>query len=70
MKTAQGRILKGIGGFYYVETEDGLVECRARGHFRNDDMTPLVGDIAEIEYDTDKMKGVVNDKLSRSPRCQ
>ncbi|MBQ8869151.1 MAG: ribosome small subunit-dependent GTPase A [Oscillospiraceae bacterium] len=60
MKTAQGRILKGIGGFYYVETEDGLVECRARGHFRNDDMTLLVGDMAEIEYDADKMKGVVN----------
>ncbi len=60
MKTAQGRILKGIGGFYYVETEDGLVECRARGHFRNDDMTLLVGDVAEIEYDSDKMKGVVN----------
>ncbi len=65
MKTAQGRILKGIGGFYYVETEDGLVECRARGHFRNDDMTLLVGDMAEIEYDADKMKGVVNDICER-----
>jgi len=65
MKTAQGRILKGIGGFYYVETPDGLVECRARGHFRNDDMTPLVGDIAKIEYDSDKMKGVVNDICER-----
>ncbi|MBQ8338713.1 MAG: ribosome small subunit-dependent GTPase A [Oscillospiraceae bacterium] len=65
MKTAQGRILKGIGGFYYVETEDGPVECRARGHFRNDDMTLLVGDMAEIEYDADKMKGVVNDICER-----
>ncbi len=65
MKTAQGRILKGIGGFYYVETGDGLVECRARGHFRNDDMTLLVGDMVEIEYDADKMKGVVNDICER-----
>ena len=29
-----GKIIKGIGGFYYVDTENGLYECRARGIFR------------------------------------
>ena len=39
-----GRILKGIGGFYYVSTEEGVFECRARGLFRKQNITPLVGD--------------------------
>ena len=39
-----GRIMKGIGGFYYVDTEQGLYECRARGIFRKNKQTPLVGD--------------------------
>ena len=30
----EGRIIKGIGGFYYIETEKGLYECRARRHFQ------------------------------------
>ena len=44
----QGLIRKGIGGFYYVETTQGLVECRARGIFRRLGMTPLAGDHVEI----------------------
>ena len=42
----QGRILKGIGGFYYVLPEDSseTVECKARGRFRMDGLTPMVGD--------------------------
>lgn len=44
-----GKIIKGIGGFYYVETEDGTVECRARGKFRHEGITPLVGDNVIIE---------------------
>ncbi len=43
-----GRIHKGIGGFYYVETADGLYECKARGAFRKQRITPLVGDRVEI----------------------
>ncbi len=39
-----GIILKGIGGFYYVETDDGIYECKARGIFRKEKITPLVGD--------------------------
>ena len=43
MKT-DGLILKGIGGFYYVEAADAVYECKARGVFRKDGMTPLAGD--------------------------
>lgn len=39
-----GTIVKGIGGFYYVKTEDSIVECRARGKFRKDALSPIVGD--------------------------
>ncbi len=46
---AKGIILKGIGGFYYVETAERIVECRARGIFRKNSVKPLPGDIVEIE---------------------
>ncbi len=46
---AKGIILKGIGGFYYVETVERIVECRARGIFRKNSVKPLPGDIVEIE---------------------
>ncbi len=65
MEKIQGRILKGIGGFYYVETERGLIECKARGSFRNKDITPLVGDFVSIEYDSEKANGVINEILPR-----
>ena len=44
----QGKIIKGIAGFYYVQTEDKLYECKAKGIFRNKKMKPLVGDNDEI----------------------
>lgn len=43
-----GKIVKGIGGFYYVKTIDGIIECRARGKFRKDFLMPYVGDNVEI----------------------
>lgn len=39
-----GTIIKGIGGFYYVSSDDGIHECKARGIFRRKDLTPLTGD--------------------------
>ena len=39
-----GIITKGIGGFYYVASEDGMYECKARGIFRRNEQTPLTGD--------------------------
>ena len=44
----KGKIIKGIGGFYYVDTENEVYECKARGNFRNQKITPLVGDNVEI----------------------
>lgn len=43
---SEGRIIKGIGGFYYIQDKSGTVhECKARGRFRKDGITPLTGDI-------------------------
>ncbi|MBO5743696.1 MAG: GTPase RsgA, partial [Clostridia bacterium] len=53
MSIKNGKILKGIGGFYYVKTETDLIECRARGLFRNKSVMPYVGDNVEIEISQD-----------------
>ncbi len=43
-----GRIIKGIGGFYTVALDDGTqVQCKARGLFRKEGITPMVGDLVE-----------------------
>ena len=44
----RGQIVKALSGFYYVATEGGIVTCRARGRFRKEGLSPLVGDFAEI----------------------
>ncbi|MEI3578883.1 MAG: hypothetical protein V8Q30_02145 [Acutalibacteraceae bacterium] len=41
--TIRGRIIRALGGFYYIDTPEGLVECRARGVFRKEGVTPYVG---------------------------
>ena len=57
-----GKIIKGIGGFYYVDTENGLYECRARGIFRKNKITPLVGGRVSISVvDEENKKGVVEE---------
>lgn len=53
MKIKEGKIVKGIGGFYYVETTDGIFECRARGKFRKDSIIPYVGDNVKISVEDD-----------------
>ena len=55
----QGKIIKGIAGFYYVDVvESGIYECKAKGIFRKDKMKPLVGDNVEIEVlDSSGMTG-------------
>lgn len=65
MTEYQGRIIKGIGGFYYVDTADGLFECRARGVFRKEKITPLVGDMVKIGIDDVSGTGFVNEILPR-----
>ena len=63
-----GKIIKGISGFYYVYVaEQGIIyECRAKGIFRKDHVKPLVGDNARIEIIDEKLhKGNVTDILPR-----
>ena len=51
MGNTEGRIVKALSGFYYVETPDGMITCRARGKFRLDGTSPLVGDRVRLELD-------------------
>ncbi len=44
----KGLIVKALSGFYYVKTDDGIIECKARGRFRNEKTSPFVGDSVEI----------------------
>lgn len=45
----QGKIIRGVGGFYYVHTASlGVLECKAKGIFRNQKVKPLVGDDVEV----------------------
>lgn len=56
---AVGTIIKGIGGFYYVRTEDATVECHARGKFRKNELSPIVGDRVTISLNPDGTGHVV-----------
>lgn len=63
----QGKIVKGIAGFYYVHTPDNQVyECKAKGIFRKEKIKPLVGDNVEMDLldDTEK-KGNISNILTR-----
>ncbi|CDA91821.1 putative ribosome biogenesis GTPase RsgA [Ruminococcus sp. CAG:563] len=54
-----GIIIKGIGGFYYVEAADGIIyECKARGVFRKEKITPLAGDRVEISVDENNKNSI------------
>ena len=56
----KGRIVKALSGFYYVDVgEAETVACRARGKFRHQKITPLVGDLVEITR-TDGHSGMVD----------
>lgn len=49
-KFMQGKIVKGIAGFYYVHVVGfGIYECKAKGSFRKEKRKPLVGDNVEID---------------------
>ena len=49
----EGIIIKALSGFYYVETPEGLIACKARGKFRLDGTSPLVGDRVRLLPDKD-----------------
>ncbi len=50
----EGVIVKGIGGFYYVKSEGNIYECRARGRFRKNLLSPLAGDRVLIDVKATK----------------
>lgn len=55
MNTENGLIVKSTAGYYYVRCDDGkIIECRARGLFRKQKISPLVGDNVIIEHDGEK----------------
>lgn len=61
-----GRILRSLSGFYDVQTPQGLVTCRGRGHLRKGQDVPLTGDMVEITMDG--KKGMVEKILPRKNR--
>jgi len=63
----QGKIIKGIAGFYYVYAERSLYECKAKGTFRNQKVKPLVGDNVIISIlDKEKRIGNIDQILPRT----
>lgn len=62
----QGKIVKGIAGFYYVWSQGHLYECKAKGIFRRDKKKPLVGDDVELSVlDEEKKLGNITELLPR-----
>ena len=63
----QGKIIKGIAGFYYVHVaESGIYECKAKGAFRNQKVKPLVGDNIRLDVlDEEEKKGNIEEILPR-----
>ena len=62
----EGVIVKGIGGFYYIDTDRGVFETRARGIFRKEGVRPTVGDHVRISIlDEENKKGSLDEILPR-----
>ena len=65
-KQSVGRIIRSLSGFYEVQTENGLVTCRARGSLRRTNEIPLTGDMVQITVE--RGKGMVEKILPRRNR--
>ena len=63
----EGKIIRGIAGFYYVYVSGiGVLECKAKGIFRKNNVKPLVGDFVEVTLlDEEKKKGNIEQILKR-----
>lgn len=63
----QGKIIRGIAGFYYVHVpEIGILECKAKGIFRKNKLKPLVGDFVTVSViDEENKKGNIDEVLER-----
>ncbi|MFD1735770.1 ribosome small subunit-dependent GTPase A [Bacillus salitolerans] len=60
----EGKIIKALSGFYYVASEDGITQCRGRGVFRKNKVTPLVGDNVIFQAEN-KQEGYIMEVLDR-----
>lgn len=49
----EGTIIRALSGFYYVRCGEETIACRAKGRFRKDGLTPLVGDRVQVEAESD-----------------
>lgn len=67
MNNVQGKIIKGIAGFYYVHVNEyGIFECKAKGAFRSKKIKPLVGDNVQIQIiSLEQMTGNIIEILPR-----
>lgn len=68
----KGKIIKALSGFYYVLKEEEVIQCRGRGIFRKQNITPLVGDYVEYEAENNKEGYVLSieerkNELTRPP---
>ncbi|WP_175638854.1 ribosome small subunit-dependent GTPase A [Metabacillus schmidteae] len=69
-----GKIVKALSGFYYVKDNEKLIQCRGRGVFRKNKITPLVGDEVEYQAEND-LEGYIlevferKNELVRPPIC-
>lgn len=70
----KGRIIKALSGFYYVESDEKIYQCRARGKFRKNNQKPLVGDFCEFSIENE-IEGYIHtikprkNELIRPPIC-
>ncbi|MCU9612154.1 ribosome small subunit-dependent GTPase A [Caldibacillus lycopersici] len=60
----QGKIIKALSGFYYVKSDQKIIQCRGRGVFRKKNITPLVGDNVEFSAEND-LEGYILDIKER-----
>lgn len=64
----QGTIVKGIGGFYYIKTNNEIIESKARGKFRYDSLSPMVGD--KVDVVLRKGQGVIDKIYPRKSKLK
>ena len=64
-----GRVIEGVGGLYTVRCEDAgevnLIQCRAKGIFRHEGISPLVGDIVRVDFDAGEENAVIGEIFER-----
>lgn len=68
-KKLEGLIVKGIGGFYYVQTQEGVFECKAKGKFRKEKITPLSGDKVSITV-RENQENTIDEIFDRKNKLQ